>query len=153
MTVGLGTREGARETMKLARGILVSSAAAGAIVASMLVASDVRAGTVNAPYAGCYKASDGSGYCYGSLLGFRDTAIYSEYATFESDYFAGGPAQSFSAYLNGNYYSCFAPRPGNAGAFEWPAGAASRLFSIFWNSAGQCTVLYTYDDSNYQTAN
>ena len=98
----------------------------------------------------CYKNTDGSGYCYGTLLGFRNNASSSTYARFykntsatRSFYAIYTPAGATAA----QGYSC---TPDATVSTLWDKAIRARgYFNIQWNSSGSCTYLYLANGSQY----
>lgn len=128
-----------------------------------LASTKSYAGWQFTPGAYCTKLSDGSGYCNGSMIGFRNATDPSAYAYFGLSYSSGSLSGSFSAYLNGVYYSCTAapamyqPLSTSIGngltAVPLPiwqqALTPQATFMIQWNSSGGCYYLSVGQTSLY----
>jgi hypothetical protein len=100
--------------------------------------------------ASCVKNADGSGYCFGNFLGFREHAISSTYAWFSMTetgsktfvaHFTPSGAPSFVT------YTCV---PDATVAAMWPQAMAHRgHFRVDWNTSGTCTELSLTNGSQY----
>jgi hypothetical protein len=99
----------------------------------------------------CWKSTDGSGYCSGTMSGFRNNSDAGAYAGFVSTELSTG--QTFYASVNGGFYACgVLPAYGTPTSLVnmWPTAANFRgLFEISWNSSGACTTLSLYNGSAY----
>ena len=99
----------------------------------------------------CYKNTDGSGGCYGTLLGFRNsTGSSSNYARFYKNTSA---SRSFYAYYTSSTttaptsYTC---TPDATVSTIWDKAIRARgYFNIQWNASGSCTYLYLANGSQY----
>jgi hypothetical protein len=118
-----------------------------------LFAGDSMAGLSYTQQDYCYKGSDGSGLCYGTLRDFRVDADPSAYASFSAPscfFFCSGP--TFSAYVKNTYYMCkfpsvTAPLP----TFSLKDAVMTRdaLFLIRWDAQGNCSELELSNSSQY----
>jgi hypothetical protein len=104
------------------------------VAAGLLLARDSHAGVPpSTNYGGCYQ-SNGSGYCYGTMLGFQTLSDPSAYAGF--DYGSGNI--DFFARVNGSLYSCYAPASLYSD-FALAIGSQGYFYVAFSN--GACTSL------------
>jgi hypothetical protein len=118
--------------MKIAPVILATFAAAATCTAS----TTSNAGYVVTSPPSCYKASDGSGSCSGTLASFRaapDTTTYANFQILPSYAYFGASQGTTHAYCTVStitplWYSAVSAPPNT-----W--------FSISWNASGQCTYL------------
>jgi len=116
--------------------------------AVLAIAADTRAGYED-NLNNCYKNTDGSGWCYGSMRGFRTSADASAYAAFTSTATTFSSTH-FVASFNSDFYTCV-PSSGSPIESLWPLAHNSDLyFTIGWDSNGTCTYLYVASGSaNY----
>jgi hypothetical protein len=100
----------------------------------------------------CFQNADGSGYCTGTMRGWRYNEQSTSYATFyETDagtkYFIA--RYTVSGAPSAGTYSC---TPDSAVGAMWAEAVANRgRFSIYWNTSGACYALYLYNGSAYST--
>lgn len=103
------------------------------------IAADSRAGYEDNLH-NCYRNADGSGWCYGSMRGFRtseDSGAWAAFSTTATSF----SSTYFSASFNGDYYSCV-PQAASAIESIWPLTHNSDLyFSIGWDQNATCTYL------------
>ncbi|QSQ25974.1 hypothetical protein JY651_14050 [Pyxidicoccus parkwayensis] len=98
----------------------------------------------------CYQNTDGSGYCYGSMLGFREDATTTSYASFRED--EDGTRSFYARYTvagstAASSYSCI---PDATVSSLWNVALSTRgYFYVAWNTAGTCTYLRVSNGSNY----
>lgn len=91
----------------------------------------------------CSKNADGSGYCQGSMKGFRNSTYADAYATFEINLVNNWTY--FYARYNNQSFSCY---PDATTADRYAAALASNgYFYVVWNSSGTCTTLYVFNES------
>jgi hypothetical protein len=98
----------------------------------------------------CYKNSDGSGACYGSLLGFSNHAGASTQAYFYKN--DSGSKSFYGAYTNtstGVTTSGSCTPDAATGALWSKALSLTGYFHIQWDSTGTCTYLYLNNGSQY----
>jgi hypothetical protein len=100
----------------------------------------------------CYKSTDGSGYCYGNFLGFRNHAGSGTKAYF---YKRVDGTRNFNAAITNpstgltTNYSCI---PDTATSALWSRALAhSGYFYVSWDATGTCTYLSLYNGSQYST--
>ncbi len=113
-----------------------------------LVAALTLAGMTGAAHAGqvgdsayCSKNADGSGYCYGTFAGFRNTSNYNDFAEFYSPPLGNSTASfSFYASFNGVWCSCTASASTTPAWLLTTALTAHSYFSISWDSNAACTL-------------
>jgi hypothetical protein len=92
--------------------------------------------------ASCYRNSDGSGSCSGTLLGFRTLGTPNYYAEFFASTWL--PA-AFIGYTD-TYYAC---TPNDAVKALWPMAMANQgEFYIAWDAHSTCTTLGLYNESS-----
>jgi hypothetical protein len=98
----------------------------------------------------CYQYADGSGYCSGNFLGWRNSSTAGEYAYFyEND---SGSRSFYARYqVSGatslSTYSCI---PDASVAAMWGEALSHKgQFSVYWNASGSCYSLYLYNGSQY----
>jgi hypothetical protein len=113
----------------------------------IMLANSAFAGSPPDNYASCYKYADGSGYCQGTLQGFRNSSgaddlvsilTYSRFSGFEELSF-------YARHLNINY-TC----ESSSSLLLTQARAISGtnfVFRIEWNTSGTCTGLYHWATS------
>ena len=91
---------------------------------------------------GCYKRGDGSGYCYGSFIGFRNNADANAYMVVSemSGY------KWFQAQLNGAYYSC---TPDATTAAFWGDAVSAKYIDVEWSASGVCNSMIVSSGSLY----
>lgn len=100
----------------------------------------------------CFQNADGSGYCYGTMRGWRYNDQATSYATFyETD--AGTKAfiarYTVSGAPSPGTYSC---TPDATVAAMWSDAILNRgRFYIYWNTSGTCYSLSLYNGSAYST--
>lgn len=121
---------------KAARNLLV-----GGSLVMALGSTAALAGYVWNPPASCTFNVDGSGSCSGTLLTFRDSTTYSDYASFEQ---IGDGSYAFRVNFQGRRAECWKYAPaGSSAAHDWNAAISHRgRFSITWNASGTCGQLY-----------
>ena len=97
----------------------------------------------------CYKSTtDGSGYCYGNLLGFRNHAGASTYAYFTQYY--SGSKYFYAAVTSGTTTTSYSCTPNAATGAQWPKALNHHgYFTIYWDSTGACYSLYLNNGSQY----
>jgi hypothetical protein len=109
-----------------------------------------EAGFTSTPFSYCYKAADGSGYCQGTLAGFRANSDPNAWASLTARSAANGQWGWFYASINGSFYSCSAFSSPVIARFGNAATAPSAVFTVFWSASGECTQLETQATSYYQ---
>lgn len=96
----------------------------------------------------CYKSSDGSGYCYGNFLGFRNHAGGSTQAYFyKTD---NGSKSFYGAVTNtstGTTTSGSCTPDAATGALWSKAISHNGYFYVSWNTSGTCTYVYLRNSS------
>ena len=113
-------------------------------VATLAVTHSSRAGSApEGNYAQCNKNADGSGYCYGNLLGFQQAPSSADAASF-TVYDSGYAI--FWARLNGSFYACSKGSPTSLW-YQAASLPANVSFEVEWNSGGQCTFFDTQNTS------
>jgi hypothetical protein len=107
-----------------------------------------QAGYVAADSASCTKYSDGSGYCSGTMRGFRQSS-----GTYDQAIFYVTPTfVSFNASLAGTGYGCmFSTTSVGIMAFATAATQTNGYFLVSWDSNGYCGTSYYYQGSSYST--
>lgn len=102
-------------------------------------------------YALCYKATDGSGYCYGTLRGFRNHVNPGTYLYFHDNSMGtrsmavGFPLSSPTGTIS--HFGC---SPNSAVAALWSKVMAHRGYiEVAWDVNGICTSMYLFNGSNY----
>jgi hypothetical protein len=98
----------------------------------------------------CFQNADGSGYCYGNFLGWRNSSTAGEYSYFyEND---SGSRSFYARYMVSgatslSTYSCI---PDASVSAMWGEALAHKgYFSVSWNSSGACYSLSLYNGSQY----
>jgi hypothetical protein len=130
---------------------MMKKLAPGLAAVIALCAASAHAGA-NYETAYCTKSSDGSGYCYGTMLGFRNHWYAGTQVTFEE-------ASDYSPVFRVTYQhttttplievSCI---PNAATKVLWPrATLHTGYFAISWNAAGECTRLTLSTSSRFAT--
>lgn len=104
-----------------------------------LVPASSLAGYATADFASCTKEADGTGYCRGTLRGFRKSPGANDQANFNVQ----GALVSFSASLNGKSYACVFN--GSAAAVDYRLFAmgvtqTNGFFLIAWGPDGLCAT-------------
>ncbi|QSQ25972.1 hypothetical protein JY651_14040 [Pyxidicoccus parkwayensis] len=113
-----------------------------------LAAAPVALAGYKAESAYCYKNTDGSGGCYGSLLGFRNHAGANTYAYFVQYY--SGVKYFYANYTSGTTTTYFSCTPNTATGAQWTKALNhSGYFSVYWDASGMCNSLYLYNGSQY----
>lgn len=92
----------------------------------------------------CSKNADGSGYCQGSMKGFRNSTYADAWAQFEID--VASNWTYFFARYNNQYFSCY-PDATTSNRFA-SAMAENGYFYVVWNSSGTCTTMYVFNESS-----
>ncbi len=84
----------------------------------------------------CGRYADGGGYCYGDLMGFRNTSNPNDYLQLYYNIF--GTNGFVNAYLNGQSFMCYTDTPKFASTYlgDW------NYLWVEWNASGRCTLLY-----------
>ncbi|MCY1020082.1 hypothetical protein [Pyxidicoccus sp. MSG2] len=96
----------------------------------------------------CYKNTDNSGGCYGSLLGFRNHSGSNTYAYF-TQYYSGSKYFN-AAYTSGTTTTYFSCTPNAATAVQWPKAMNHQgYFTVYWDASGACYSLYLNNGSQY----
>jgi hypothetical protein len=115
----------------------------------MGVASSASAGSTF-QYAYCAANADGSGYCSGNFLGFRNhagsgTQVYFNHTDWNTKSFRVDYQASSTAAVQ-----TFMCTPSSAVAALWSSAMShSGYFNIEWDAAGICTRLQLYHGSQY----
>ncbi|MCY1020084.1 hypothetical protein [Pyxidicoccus sp. MSG2] len=118
-------------------------------LATLGLASVASAG-LESQSATCYQNTDGSGYCYGNMIGFREDATTTSYASFRED--EDGTRSFYARYTvagstAASTYTCI---PDATVSSIWNLALSSRgYFYVTWNTAGTCTYLRMSNGSNY----
>lgn len=102
-------------------------------------------------FASCYKATDGSGYCYGTMRGFLNHVDPNTYLLFFEDSY--GRKSMYGSYPfsspTGMSYS-FSCSPNSAVAAMWPSVMQHRGYiEVYWDINGICTSMWLMHGSNY----
>ncbi|MCP3136662.1 hypothetical protein [Pyxidicoccus xibeiensis] len=121
--------------------------AAAVCLATLMTAPSALAG-YQIESANCYKNADGSGRCYGSLLGFRNHSGANTQALFTQ---TSASALYFTAALTSGttteYFNCTADAATGA---QWSKAMNHQgYFSIYWNVLGECYSLFLNNGSQY----
>ena len=123
-------------------------------ISAMMVATAVLAapaiGHAGSKYEGAYCEvnPDGSGWCDGTLRGFRNSAYGTNYASFSSGTSPWNRGQFSASYqtLHGLY--CF---PTDEVYKLWPTAVAfSGGFTIYWNKSHECNALLLMNGSEHR---
>lgn len=111
------------------------------------------AGQPQNSYFYCYKNSDGSGGCYGSLPGARASSDSYAYAEFMDYSFnnSGVRSRYFYGYQFGVSYSCQLPGSASPALLQiWDEVMTGRgYFDIAWDGTGTCTTLEAIQSSTW----
>ncbi|MDP9001595.1 MAG: hypothetical protein M3O46_15960 [Myxococcota bacterium] len=113
------------------------------------VAMSSNAGSVDKSFF-CFKATDGSGHCMGSLRGLRSTATATDFGGFveNANDTLGASNDRFFVHFSGQFYICDAKTP--LVRALWPVASASRAgFFIEWDATGTCTDLEIQNQSQF----
>ena len=98
----------------------------------------------------CYANTDGSGTCYGNLLGFRNDSNAGTYARFY-EYASGSKYFNAAFKVAGatgvSYYSC-SPNATVAAAWD-EVQSLNAYFFISWDANGTCDYLAITNGSQY----
>lgn len=108
-----------------------------------VVPSQAQAGYKAESSLGCYKRADGSGYCFGSFLGYRNHSDPNAYMVLTE---GSGGYRFFQAQLNGSYYSC---TPDSATGAFWSDAVSAKYVDVEWNSSGVCNYVLVSSGSLY----
>jgi hypothetical protein len=122
------------------KGVVIAAVLGGALSASVAEAG------YKTEYGHCYKNADNSGYCFGTMLGYRNAAgdgWMSFYKVTASNY----TYYAMSARVNGQYYSC-TPNTQLTGMWHDFMTAHGRV-EVEWNASGQCTYGIVDNSSSY----
>lgn len=118
-------------------------------LATLGLASVASAG-LQSKSAQCYQNTDGSGYCYGNMLGFREDATTTSYASFRED--EDGTRSFYARFtVSGatvpSTYTCI---PDATVSSIWSQALSARgYFYVSWNTSGTCTYLRLSNGSLY----
>ena len=96
-------------------------------------------------YAFCTSLPDGSGYCEGNFLGFRNDPDPSVYISFVKH--PNGKRQ-MEAYYNHEKYGCYAEGAKVVAMFD-EMMTQRDAFSIQWDASGACTQIGIFHGSKY----
>ena len=113
-------------------------------VAALAAPGQSEAGDSYAYPPNCAKNADGSGYCQGSMKGFRYSPYADAWAQFEID--VANNWTYFFAKYNSQYFSCY-PNATTSDRFA-SAMASNGYFYVVWNSSGTCTTMYVFNESS-----
>jgi len=102
-------------------------------------------------FASCYKAADGSGYCYGTMQGFRNHANPNTYLSFvEDSYGRKSMSGSFPLSSPTGAASNFSCAPNAAVAAMWPRVMQHRGYiEVYWDVNGTCQAMWLMQGSHY----
>jgi len=117
---------------------------------AVLVPASSQAGYVAIDSASCTKDADGSGFCTGTLRGFRKSGGANDRATFSLQ----NGLVTFSATLNGKNYVCGFYGPADntyAWLFAQAVTQGNGTFLIAWDTTGGCTTNGYTQGSPYST--
>jgi hypothetical protein len=98
----------------------------------------------------CFQNADGSGYCYGNFLGWRNSPQSTAYARFYET--QAGSRNFYARYTvsgatSPSTYTCI---PDATVSAMWGEALAHKgRFYVYWNTSGTCYSLYLYNGSNY----
>jgi hypothetical protein len=98
----------------------------------------------------CFKATDGSGHCQGSLSGLRNTTTASDFGGFvqNANDLVGTANDTFFVHFSGVSYTCSATTAGVRAL--WSVASASRGgFAIIWDATATCTYLEVDNQSQF----
>ena len=116
----------------------------GVAVAALVAPGASQAGDSTQFSPDCVKYSDGSGYCRGSMKGFRNSSFADAWVQFETD--VGNGWTFFFARYNGRSFACY---PDSASSARFASALASNgYFEVRWNPSAVCTNLYVYNESS-----
>jgi hypothetical protein len=134
----------------LVRRIRLTLIAAATALPVVLATLTSDAGSQQAGSSYCMKFSaDAGGYCYGTMEGFRSSSDSTAYAQFQTMVASSTLSPGFGAEYGGQYYYCVPPTTG-AWASAWPSTSSLRgYFFIEFDGSGNCTVLETFNGSEY----
>ena len=117
------------------------------VSALLLNASRAEAG-MKYESAYCYRAADLSGYCYGTMRGFRMSTDPNASANFQIT--SNGGAGFQANWGGGKPMTCTAPA-GSPVAALWPIAMSNEgYFQINWSAAGECNYLVIGNGSAYR---
>lgn len=106
------------------------------------VPTEAQAGYKAESSYGCHKNSDGSGFCYGSFIAFRNSPDPQAYMGVAET----GGYKWFQAQLNGAYYTC---TPDAATGAFWGDAISAKYVEMDWNAAGICNYTIVKSYSSY----
>jgi hypothetical protein len=111
----------------------------------MLLPTLAHAGVQATDTANCVVHTDGSGFCSGTLAGFRNSSGGGDYAGFQ----VSTINRFFQASFGGKYFMCVSSTdvPGGMDQQGWVAASATRSFFVQWDKAGNCIDVATYNYS------
>ena len=110
---------------------------------TLFVAAPSHAGT-QYEYGVCASYSDGSGYCGGTFLGFRN---YSDPTTYAGFHTSSSGTNAFLSNWNGSAHTCLAS---SAVVGLWPQLQTARgYFYVHWNASGICDSVAFTNGSSY----
>jgi hypothetical protein len=114
----------------------------------LAVPGAIRAGYVSLDWGGCTKDASGSGYCYGTMRGFKNGPDINDRAEFYSNH---DGIVSFYGRWAGQTYSCVFPIPSTPTVREFASfvAATNGFFVVMFNASGGCTYGYAYRGSGY----
>ena len=116
---------------------------------AVLAPTSSQAGYAAGDSASCTKYSDGSGYCSGTMRGFRKSGGANDQVSL---YITWAGLVSFNANLNNKGYSClFSTSSTSLMQFATAVTQANGYFVISWDSGGACGYSYYYQGSAYST--
>ncbi|MFY1826494.1 hypothetical protein ACN47A_11320 [Myxococcus fulvus] len=126
---------------------LLKRGALACCVATLLAAPAALAGFTTES-ANCYKNPDGSGRCYGSLLGFRNHGGANTHAYFSRS--SNATPFFYAALTTGSTTAYFSCTPDAATQAHWnKAMNHEGYFSIYWSVTGDCYSLFLTNGSQY----
>ncbi len=97
----------------------------------------------------CIKNPDGSGYCYGNLLAFRNHASPSTYAEFREDTRSKGFHAAFTLSSTEPIRYVFCTPNAVVEALWNKAMSHDGFFHIVWDSTGTCNYLELHHGSRW----
>jgi len=114
-----------------------------------LAPASSQAGYAAGDSASCTKYSDGSGYCSGTMRGFRKSGGANDQVYL---YITAAGMVNFTANLNSKGYACvFSTSTTSIVQFATAVTQANGYFVISWDSSGACGTSYYYQGSAYST--
>ncbi|MBZ4409087.1 hypothetical protein OWM54_39530 [Myxococcus sp. MISCRS1] len=90
----------------------------------------------------CQKNTDGSGHCFGNLVGFRQDAVTTSSASFRDDMVGGRLFQSYFTPAGATTHTIYSCVPDAVVGELWEQALSTRgFFRVEWDATGTCKYL------------